>query len=88
MGMLDHPVNYGHFARLFRQQLVAMCQGDSGLGGQEQEKVMSELRRADPVKYKRLAARLITPGSQGGPCPPPSFTGAAEFFRDFVASCR
>ena len=86
MAMLDNPVNYGHFARLFRQQLVAMCLGEGGVGQDEQ--VMADLRRADPVKYKRLAARLTTPGRGGGPCPTPGFAGASEFCRDFVVASR
>ena len=88
MSMLDHPVNYAHFARLFRQQLVAMCRGETGGTGAPNEQVMSDLRRTDPLKYKRLAARLTTPGRSGGPCPSPTFTGAAEFCRDFILVCK
>ena len=88
MAMLDHPINHAHFARLFRQQLVAMCRGETDGNGAPNEQVMSDLRRTDPLKYKRLAARLTTPGRSGGPCPSPTFTGAAEFCRDFILACR
>ena len=36
---------------------------------------LSNLKGLDPLKYARLAARLVTPGQLGGPCPPPSFMG-------------
>ena len=88
MNMLDHPINHAHFARLFRQQLVAMCRGETDGNGAPNEQVMSDLRRTDPLKYKRLQARLTTPGRSGGPCPRPSFTGAAEFCRDFILACK
>jgi len=89
MAMHQHPVNYYHFARLFMAQLVAMCRGEClGESGDESQQLMAELRRTDPVKCKRLAARLVTPGRCGGPCPAPSFSGAAEFFRDFVLVCK
>ena len=88
MTMLDHPINHAHFARLFRQQLVAMCRGETDGNGAPNEQVMSDLRRTDPLKYKRLAARLTTPGRSGGPCPSPTFTGAAEFCRDFILACK
>ena len=88
MTMLDHPINHAHFARLFRQQLVAMCRGEMDGNGAPNEQVMSDLRRTDPLKYKRLAARLTTPGRSGGPCPSPTFTGAAEFCRDFILACK
>lgn len=34
-------------------------------------------------RLKRLEERLIQPHSVG-PCPPPSFPGHQEFFRDFL----
>ena len=36
---------------------------------------LSHIQKLDPIKYARLAARLITPGQLGGPCPLPSFSG-------------
>ena len=89
MTMHQHPVNYYHFARLFMAQLVAMCRGENlGEGGDESQQLMAELRKTDPLKCKKLAARLVTPGRCGGPCPAPSFSGAAEFFRDFILVCK
>lgn len=87
-----HPVNYRHFSRLFFQQLVSMCVGESQIDavapGEDNVELMAVLKRTDPVKYKLLAARLVTPSKYGGPCPSPTFAGAQEFFRDFVLSCR
>ena len=36
---------------------------------------LNNFKLLDPLKYARLAARLVTPGQQGGPCPPPTFLG-------------
>ena len=89
MSMYQHPVNYYHFAKLWLAQLVAMCRGETGNMDQEDtHQLMAELRKTDPVKCKKLAARLITPGRCGGPCPLPSFSGAAEFFKDFLMVCN
>ena len=90
MVMYQHPVNYYHFAKLWMAQLVAMCRGESleGAQGDTSTLLMAELKKIDPMKHKRLAARLVTPGRCGGPCPPPSFSGAAEFFRDFILVCN
>ena len=93
MAMHQHPVNYYHFAKLWLAQLVAMCRGETGgsgvdTGQDDSHILMAELRKTDPVKCKKLAARLITPGRCGGPCPLPSFSGAAEFFKDFLVTCN
>ena len=85
MAMYQHPVNFYHFSKLFLAQLLAMCRGDIMTGD---DQLMAELRRTDLAKYKRLAQRLMTPGRCGGPCPAPAFSGAAEFFRDFLLSCN
>ena len=68
-------------------QLVAMCRGESPGQGEMCED-LAELRRQDPGKWARLAARLVTPARGSGPCPAPATTGAAEFFQDFILSCR
>ena len=85
MAMYQHPVNFYHFSKLFLAQLLAMCRGDIMTGD---DQLMAELRRTDLAKYKKLAQRLMTPGRCGGPCPAPAFSGAAEFFRDFLLCCR
>ena len=85
MAMYQHPVNFYHFSKLFLAQLLAMCRGDIMTGD---DQLMAELRRTDLAKYKKLAQRLMTPGRCGGPCPAPAFSGAAEFFRDFLLCCH
>ena len=50
-----------------------LCRGEQEPAGGREE--LGGLRLTDPVKYARLAARLVTPGGGDGPCPPPSFPG-------------
>ncbi|XP_011663041.2 codanin-1 isoform X2 [Strongylocentrotus purpuratus] len=79
--------NYTHFSRLFQSQLIKMCQGDSSVvdsGDSQEFSFIQQLRRTNPGKFKRLEERFSTPASSGGPCPPPSFHGCQEFFRDFI----
>ncbi|XP_060596823.1 codanin-1-like isoform X2 [Ruditapes philippinarum] len=84
--------NLIHFARLFQSQLIAMCKGDGSIRSSEDDDniaLLSQLKRTNPEKFKKLQERFIKPLSFGGPCPSPSFPGIQEFFRDFiaVASC-
>ncbi|KAI8486942.1 negative regulation of DNA replication [Branchiostoma belcheri] len=75
-----------HFARLFQSQLIRMCKGDS-LQDQDVEEdiaLLTELRKSNPEKLKRLQERFITPWRTGGPCPPPAFPGHQEFFKNFL----
>ncbi|XP_052272332.1 codanin-1-like isoform X2 [Dreissena polymorpha] len=79
--------NLIHFARLFQSQLIAMCKGDGSIGSSEDDEsiaLLSQLKRTNPEKFKRLQERFIKPLSVGGPCPNPSFPGMQEFFRDFI----
>ncbi|OWF46147.1 codanin-1-like isoform X2 [Mizuhopecten yessoensis] len=79
--------NHIHFARLFQSQLITMCKGDGSLkpdGDDEGDALLSQLKRTNPEKFKRLQERFIMPLSVGGPCPAPSFPGCQEFFRDFI----
>ena len=93
--MHSHPVNLIHFARLFQSQLVSMC-GGSGNSQEFNEAAaaaaaldeMQELKKTDPVKYRKLQSRLTTPSMFGGPCPNPGFPGPQEFFRDFIKYCN
>ena len=63
-----------------------MCKSDQQVKseGEEDELLLSQLKQANPEKFKRLQERFITPSSVGGPCPPPAFVGCQEFFRDFI----
>ncbi|XP_027028567.2 codanin-1 [Tachysurus fulvidraco] len=81
-----------HFARLFQKQLVQMCKGHMELSspGDAPDADLLGMVGADSLgRLKRLQERLIQPQALSGPCPPPSFPGHQEFFRDFLqaASC-
>ncbi|KAI4873318.1 hypothetical protein NFI96_029066, partial [Prochilodus magdalenae] len=84
--------NHCHFARLFQKQLVQMCKGPRVLGspGDAPDADLLGMVGADSLgRLKRLQERLIQPQALTGPCPPPSFPGHQEFFKDFLktASC-
>ncbi|XP_031436332.1 codanin-1 [Clupea harengus] len=84
--------NHAHFARLFQKQLVQMCKepGARGSFGEAPDADVLSILGADGLsRLKRLQERLIQPQGFMGPCPPPSFPGHQEFFRDFLqsASC-
>ncbi|XP_077117658.1 codanin-1 isoform X2 [Ranitomeya variabilis] len=89
---LSEAWNYRHFARLFQRQLVQMCKGPTGgMGGvgsgdHPDQDVLNMLGSDNLNRLKRLQERFVTPQSVGGPCPPPSFPGYQEFFRDFILS--
>ncbi|XP_017550007.1 codanin-1 isoform X1 [Pygocentrus nattereri] len=84
--------NHCHFARLFQKQLVQMCKGPRVLGSPSDapDADLLGMVGADSLgRLKRLQERLIQPQALSGPCPPPSFPGHQEFFKDFLqtASC-
>ncbi|MBN3311902.1 CDAN1 protein, partial [Atractosteus spatula] len=86
--------NHSHFARLFQKQLLQMCKGPHlpGAGDEAPDADLLGMLGADNLsRLKRLQERLIQPQSIMGPCPPPSFPGHQEFFRDFLqaaSSCQ
>ena len=56
-----------------------------------EDSILVKINRSFIEKYFcRLQERFITPSSAGSPCPPPSFPGCQEFFRDFIlaAACH
>ncbi|XP_033844087.2 codanin-1 [Periophthalmus magnuspinnatus] len=92
MNQLNSAGNHSHFARLFLKQLVQMCKGPRGncTPGDTPDADLLGMLGADSLgRLKRLEERLIQPQTVSGPCPPPSFPGHQEFFRDFLqtASC-
>uniref|UniRef100_A0A096M541 Codanin 1 n=1 Tax=Poecilia formosa TaxID=48698 RepID=A0A096M541_POEFO len=93
MSQLTSAGNHSHFARLFLKQLVQMCKGPrtSTLSVDTTDADLLGMLGADSLgRLKRLEERLIQPHRVVGPCPPPSFPGHQEFFRDFIqtASCK
>ncbi|KAM8833234.1 codanin-1 [Synchiropus picturatus] len=92
MSQLTSAGNHSHFARLFLKQLIQMCKGPrvSGSAGDQPDADLLGIVGAESLgRLKRLEERLIQPQGVSGPCPPPSFPGHQEFFRDFLqtASC-
>lgn len=66
---------------------LQMCKGPrmSGTPGEPPDADLLEMLGADGLgRLKRLEERLIQPHGIVGPCPPPSFPGHQEFFRDFI----
>uniref|UniRef100_A0A3B4AD38 Codanin-1 C-terminal domain-containing protein n=1 Tax=Periophthalmus magnuspinnatus TaxID=409849 RepID=A0A3B4AD38_9GOBI len=87
MNQLNSAGNHSHFARLFLKQLVQMCKGPRGncTPGDTPDADLLGMLGADSLgRLKRLEERLIQPQTVSGPCPPPSFPGHQEFFRDFL----
>ncbi|XP_071381513.1 codanin-1 [Centroberyx affinis] len=92
VSQLTSAGNHSHFARLFLKQLVQMCKGprvNSSPGDTPDADLLGMLGADSLGRLKRLEERLIQPHGIVGPCPPPSFPGHQEFFRDFLqtASC-
>ncbi|XP_048340099.1 codanin-1 [Sphaerodactylus townsendi] len=90
MAHLSAVCNYSHFARLFQKQLLQMCRvpigGGTSWGDHPDQDVLNMLGSDNLSRLKRLQERFIVPQSIRGPCPPPSFPGCQEFFRDFILS--
>ncbi|XP_054828589.1 codanin-1 isoform X2 [Eublepharis macularius] len=90
MAHLSAACNYSHFARLFQKQLLQMCRVPIGSGTSwgdpPDQDVLNMLGSDNLSRLKRLQERFIVPQSIRGPCPPPSFPGCQEFFRDFILS--
>ncbi|XP_041122102.1 codanin-1 isoform X2 [Polyodon spathula] len=82
VSQLTAASNHSHFARLFQKQLIQMCKE---MGGEAPDLDVLGMLGADNLsRLKRLQERFIQPQSIMGPCPPPSFPGHQEFFRDFL----
>lgn len=83
--------NYWHLAKLFISQLIMMYKEDNCVALHDDDdsiSFISQLKKSNPEKYKRLQERFIIPLSTNGPSPPPSFTGSQEFFHDFILSAN
>lgn len=48
--------------------------------------VLKNLKNSNPTKFIQLQKKFITPSSQNGPVPLPSFPGVQEFYKDFILS--
>jgi len=67
-----------------------MCKGPIGggtSGGDTPDQDVLNMLGSDNLsRLKRLQERFVVPQSIRGPCPPPSFPGCQQFFRDFILS--
>ncbi|NWZ76639.1 CDAN1 protein, partial [Poecile atricapillus] len=90
MAHLSATCNHSHFARLFQKQLIQMCKGPvsggTSWGDTPDQDVLNMLGSDNLSRLKRLQERFVVPQSIRGPCPPPSFPGCQQFFRDFILS--
>ncbi|NWV64325.1 CDAN1 protein, partial [Malurus elegans] len=90
MAHLSATFNHSRFARLFQKQLIQMCKGPIGGGASwgdtPDQDVLNMLGSDNLSRLKRLQERFVVPQSIRGPCPPPSFPGCQQFFRDFILS--
>uniref|UniRef100_A0A8C0HCT7 Codanin-1 C-terminal domain-containing protein n=1 Tax=Chelonoidis abingdonii TaxID=106734 RepID=A0A8C0HCT7_CHEAB len=90
MNHLTAACNHSHFARLFQKQLIQMCKGPIGggtsWGDTPDQDVLNMLGSDNLSRLKRLQERFVVPQSIRGPCPPPTFPGCQQFFRDFILS--
>uniref|UniRef100_A0A669PSJ8 Codanin-1 C-terminal domain-containing protein n=1 Tax=Phasianus colchicus TaxID=9054 RepID=A0A669PSJ8_PHACC len=90
MAHLSATCNHSHFARLFQKQLTQMCKdpigGGASWGDTPDQDVLNMLGPDNLSRLKRLQERFVVPQSIRGPCPPPSFPGCQQFFRDFILS--
>ncbi|XP_041315879.1 codanin-1 isoform X3 [Pyrgilauda ruficollis] len=90
MAHLSATCNHSHFARLFQKQLIQMCKGPVGGGASwgdtPDQDVLNMLGSDNLSRLKRLQERFVVPQSIRGPCPPPSFPGCQQFFKDFILS--
>ncbi|XP_046616913.1 codanin-1 [Neodiprion virginianus] len=87
LSLHNDAVNYCHFARLFKSQLLLSCIGNDSKEepvNDESFNFLKSLKHVDPEKLTRLRERLVTPLSSKGPVPPPSFPGVQEFYKDFI----
>ncbi|XP_029207694.2 codanin-1-like isoform X1 [Acropora millepora] len=78
--------NYSHFARLFKSQLLQMCEEERNGSSFRNSSMLTNLQKSNPEKFQRLQERFVTPSSSAGICPSPSFTNVQEFFKGFITS--
>lgn len=83
----NDSINYYHFARLFKSQLLISCiQNRQQAEGEDDESisVLKTLKHVNPKKLNQLQKRLVTPQPSKRQIVGPSFPGVQEFFKDFI----
>lgn len=83
----NDAVNYYHFARLFKSQLLISCiqnRQQTEVEDDESISVLKTLKHVNPKKLNQLQKRLVTPQPSKNQITQPSFSGVQEFFKDFI----
>jgi codanin-1 len=84
----DNMTNFLQFVKLFQEQLVLICKDDKMLIDNSNDNLNGPENiiksSYDPLKLKRLNARMSTPKPNYGPNPAPKFIGYQEFFKEFI----
>ncbi|XP_001601592.1 codanin-1 [Nasonia vitripennis] len=79
--------NFTHFSRLFKSQMLISCiqsGNQEDILDDETASFLKDLKDINPEKLTQLQRKLVTPVSQKGPVPLPSFPGIQEFYKDFI----
>ena len=86
VSLKENMTHFLQFIKLFQEQLVLICKDDKMLiDNNDQNDGPEHLKSIyDPMKLKRLNARMMTPKPNYGPNPSPIFFGYQEFFKDFI----
>nr|XP_031827227.1 codanin-1 isoform X1 [Nomia melanderi]XP_031827228.1 codanin-1 isoform X1 [Nomia melanderi]XP_031827229.1 codanin-1 isoform X1 [Nomia melanderi]XP_031827230.1 codanin-1 isoform X1 [Nomia melanderi] len=83
----NDAINYYHFARLFKSQLLISCVHKRlQLEEEDAESIsfLKALKHVNPQKLNQLQKRLVTPQPSKNQVMEPSFPGVQEFFKDFI----
>nr|XP_012154190.1 PREDICTED: codanin-1 isoform X2 [Megachile rotundata] len=82
----NDAINYYHFARLFKSQLLISCVQNRQQAEIDDENIsfLKTLKCVNPKKLDQLQKRLVTPQPSKNQVTGPSFPGVQEFFKDFI----
>ncbi|CAL7952462.1 unnamed protein product [Xylocopa violacea] len=83
----NDAINYYHFARLFKSQLLISCiqnRQQAEIDEDENISLLKVLKHVNPKKLNQLEKRLVTPQPSTKHIMGPSFPGVQEFFKDFI----
>ncbi|KOC68849.1 Codanin-1 [Habropoda laboriosa] len=83
----NDAINYYHFARLFKSQLLISCiqnRQQAEVEDDESISFLKTLKHVNPEKLNQLHKRLVTPQLSKNQIMGPSFPGVQEFFKNFI----
>lgn len=87
VSLKENMTHFMQFIKLFQEQLILICKDDKMLIDNKDSQLdgPEHIRSIyDPLKLKRLNARMSTPKPNYGPNPSPIFFGYQEFFKEFI----